>query len=471
MLEKALILAAGEGERLEDLTENKPKPLVSVAGSPLLCRVLKSLKLAGIAEAYIVVGYMGYKIRKTIGHSYAGVRVHYIENQRWREGNLYSLLVSKEVLKEDFILCMADHLFDSRIVKALQSKNPKNSLVLAVDRKTPLPDDTKVLEKNGKIVEIGKSIERSNCVDTGFFLCSPRIFDYAERAAEKGMGELADGVRLAALEGEADVLDISELSGRIPKLRKEMKPYWIDVDTKEDVKRAKEMLVEKLSKSPSDLLACYVHRPIENKIVYHLSGYGITPNQMTVFVNIVAYTVTFLFLTGNLLPASILTFVVGLMDGLDGKLARVKDMTSELGSMEHPFDALYEFSWIAAISIHLSLSAGRLLPVLLGMLIILLTVFYRQCYDRFRMSTGKSLDAYGKFDRIFRRIVGRRNLYNIHIFVAVILGVPLYCLVSILLHAAMTTIVYACRACLHLHTHDKAIQQSGSNNLTSQSTL
>ena len=456
---KALILAAGEGERLESVTKNKPKALALVAGTPLLCRVLRSLKLAGITEAYIVVGYMGHKIRKTIGHRYAGVRVHYIENQRWREGNLYSLLASKELLKENFILCMADHLFDSRIVKALQSMKPTNSQVLAIDRKTSLPDDTKVLEKNGKIVDIGKSIERSNCVDTGFFLCSPKIFHFAERAAEKGMGELADCVRLAALEGEADVLDISELSGHMPKLRKEIKPYWVDVDTKEDVKRAKEMLVEKVSKAPSDLLARYVHRPIENKIVYYLSDYGITPNQMTILVNVVAYAVTFLFLTGHLLSASILTFVVGIMDGLDGKLARVKDMTSKLGSMEHPFDALYEFSWIAAFSIHLSLSTGRLLPVLLGMLIILLIAFYRQCYDRFRMSTGKSLDAYGRFDRIFRRIAGRRNLYNIHIFVAVILGVPLYCLVSIASHAAITAIVYAYRACLHLRAYDKSMGQ------------
>jgi len=72
---------------------------------------------------------------------------------------------------------------------------------------------------------------------------------------------------------------------------------------------------------------------------------------------------------------------------------------------------------------------------------------------------GKSLDAYSRFDKIFRRIAGRRNLYNIHIFVAVILGVPFYCLVSILFHAAITATVYASRACLHLHTYDKAKQQ------------
>lgn len=456
-MHKALILAAGKGERLKGLTRNTPKALIPVAGTPLLHRVLKGLKLSGIDEAYVVIGYMGQKIRKSVGDQYSGVKGHYVQNPRWREGNLYSLLAAKEVLNENFVLCMADHLFDNRIVEALLSKRLEGCLTLAIDRRSPLPGDTRVLENEGKIVDTGKSIEKSNCVDTGFFLCSPKIFDYAERAAEEGKGELADCVRAAALEGEAYVFDISEASGHVAKLRREMKPYWIDVDTEEDIKRAKEILVESSSKSPSDLLACYVHHPIENKIVYHLSDYGITPNQMTILINVGAYITTFLFLTGYLLPASILTFVVGLMDGLDGKLARVKAMESKLGSMEHPFDALYEFSWIAAISAYLSLSTGELLPALLGMFIILLVAFYRQCYDRFRMSTGRSLDTYGGFDRAFRRVAGRRNLYNIHILVAVILGVPFYCLLSIALHAAVTAVVYACRACMHLHAYDKGM--------------
>jgi choline kinase/phosphatidylglycerophosphate synthase len=419
---KALILAAGEGNRLEDLALEKPKPLVPVAGVPLLCRVLKNLKLAGISEAHIVIGYMGQNIKKTICEHFAGVKVRYIENPSWSKGNLYSLLAAKDVLTKNFILCMADHIFDSRIVKALLSVKLTRTLVLAVDRITPQSGDIKVLEQNGRIVDIGKSVEKSNCVDTGFFLCSPRTFRYAEKAAEEGKGELADCIKLAALDGEAEVLDISALSGLVPKHRKEMKPYWIDVDTKEDVKKAEKMLVNYMSKSPSDLLACYVHRPMENKIVYHLSDFGITPNQITIIINVIAYAVDFLFLTGNLLVASILTFVVGLMDGLDGKLARVKAMTSKLGSMEHPFDALYEFSWIVVLSAHISLSSGNLLPVLLGTLIIVLIAFYRQCYDRFRMSTGRSLDTYRRFDRVFRRVAGRRNLYNLHIFLAVILG-------------------------------------------------
>ena len=84
----------------------------------------------------------------------------------------------------------------------------------------------------------------------------------------------------------------------------------IDVDTEEDLRRAKEMIIENASKNPSDALAHYVHKPVENKLVAFISNFDITPNQMTIISNILAYTVTALFLLCHLLPASILTFVV-----------------------------------------------------------------------------------------------------------------------------------------------------------------
>jgi hypothetical protein len=81
--------------------------------------------------------------------------------------------------------------------------------------------------------------------------------------------------------------------------------------------------------------------------------------------------------------------------------------------------------------------------------------FYRACYDRFSIESGKSLDTWGKFDRIFRRIAGRRNLYNIHILVGVLLKKPLLSLFTISFHAVLTAIIYSCRACYALYKMDK----------------
>ncbi|RLI09887.1 hypothetical protein DRO42_03095 [Candidatus Bathyarchaeota archaeon] len=208
-------------------------------------------------------------------------------------------------------------------------------------------------------------------------------------------------------------------------------------------------------KGASDLLAYYVHQPLENRIVRRLVYTPVTPNQLTAITNVAAYCVTALFYLGHLLPASALSFAVGLMDGLDGKLARAKDMTSKLGKMEHALDLLYEFSWLAALALYLNRSTGSPAPLVYCLISVILIAFYRYCYDTFGKTMGTSLDTYGRFERVFRRIAGRRNLYNIHILAAILIGAPEYALMSITVHAALTAAVYAWRTAVHLHAADR----------------
>ena len=247
---------------------------------------------------------------------------------------------------------------------------------------------------------------------------------------------------------------------RSSKMRKEITPWWIDIDTEEDLGKAEKTIIGNASKNPSDALACYVHKPIENKLVSWIANFSITPNELTILVNILAYGVAALFFFGYLLPASILTFVVGIADGLDGKLARVKLKTSKLGSLEHSFDLLFEFSWFIALSWYLFRSTGTNTPLIFCMFIILFIAFYRHVYDQFRRAMGRSLDDSGGFERKFRRIAGRRNLYNIPILVGILL-VPLYSLnaliyslVFIFFHSGITAVVYSLRAMKHMRAVD-----------------
>ena len=213
-------------------------------------------------------------------------------------------------------------------------------------------------------------------------------------------------------------------------------------------------------KGASDLLAYYVHRPLENRIVLRLMNTNITPNQITIMINLLAYVVAALYFFGFLLPGSILSFVVGLMDGVDGKLARAKNQTSKLGKMEHAFDLLFEFTWLISLALYLHRISGDSLPLILSMFSILFISFYRYCYDTFSRTMGTSLDIYGDFEKIFRRIAGRRNLYNIHILIGILLGVPLYSLMSITVHSGLTAIIYAWRTAKHLHASDKETRES-----------
>lgn len=440
---EALVLAAGEGSRLGKLTKRKPKALLRVAGMPLLERILRSLKEAGVQNVWIVVGYKAGMIREEIGENYADLKVQYIEAKRWKKGNLYSLLAAQRIFQQDFLLCMGDHIHDTEIPKSLINSKFEKTLVLAIEKVAE--EDTKVLEQSGKIIDIGKKINGSNIViDTGFFLCSPKIFEYAKEAMQQGGKELADCVRVAAQNGDTQIFDVSGHS-------------WVDIDTRKDLDRAKRLLVEGSQKKrgASDFVAHHVNRPIENAILYHISDWMfITPNRLTIATNVLAWFITYLFFNGHLVLGSLLTFLVGILDGLDGKLARIRGQETRLGRMEHVFDLLFEFSWLIALALFLS-STESLLPLELCMVSLMFIAFYRFCYDQFSRTMKVSLDTYGRFERAFRRIAGRRNIYNVYVFFGVIFGVPLYSLFVILFHSALTAVVYAYRASVHMHAADK----------------
>lgn len=148
----------------------------------------------------------------------------------------------------------------------------------------------------------------------------------------------------------------------------------------------------------------------------------ITPNQLSLGVNVLAYTVTALFASGLLLAASLLSFVVGIADGLDGKLARVTPQVSRAGSLEHAFDMLYEYSWLLALAWAIQRDQGGITPFVLAGVTIAVVAFYRSVYDQYGKHAGHSLDDAGDFERRFRRIAGGRNLYNPWILPAVVAG-------------------------------------------------
>ncbi len=453
---KALIIAAGRGSRLNELTDDRPKALFPVLGRSLIERVILTTKQAGIKEFVIVVGYLGDKIKETLGNGERfGVRINYIENGEWQKGNGVSVLKARELLNENFVLLMSDHIFDVRILKELVDHQIKGSVILAVDRKDPLPGDTRVLEKNGKIVEIGKNIGESNCIDTGIFLCSPRIFDYVEEEIKEDRTELADAIARAAKNEDAEIFDITSINPYISSMRKDINAFWMDIDTKEDIKKAEKLLIENACKGTNDLLATYVNKPIEDFIVKRVANYRITPNQITVLTNIIAYASTILFFKGYLLFASLFLFIVSFMDGVDGKLSRVKISSSRTGKMEHAFDFLFEHSWYIALAFYLSKTFG-LTSIMLATLILLFDGFSQYCQWAFEdAEKGYQLVDYGALERKFRKFDGRKNTYIILILFGILLNVPFYSLIAITSWSFISAGFYCVRAMNHLHMMDR----------------
>jgi len=118
---QALILAAGMGKRLGELTSDRTKCLVPLHGQTLLERMLLQLSSQGIAKVTLVVGYFAEKVRALAGDRFAGMVIEYIENPVYsRTNNIYSLFLAKEVLlQDDTILLESDLILDEAILARL----------------------------------------------------------------------------------------------------------------------------------------------------------------------------------------------------------------------------------------------------------------------------------------------------------------------------------------------------------------
>ena len=220
-IKKCLILAAGNGTRLRPISNHLPKPLVEFQGRPILEHIVSRAQDAGIEEFVIVLGYRGDMIREWFESHWRGrARFTWVENPDYHKSNGISALKARTVLRDNFLLLMADHLFEPETARMMvRQRLAPGEVILGVDpeldRIYDIDDATKVRRRGDRIVDIGKEIEAYDAIDTGMFACTPALFDDLERASidgncslSDGMRRLARGRRLRALEIDAPWHDL-----------------------------------------------------------------------------------------------------------------------------------------------------------------------------------------------------------------------------------------------------------------------
>jgi UDP-N-acetylglucosamine diphosphorylase/glucosamine-1-phosphate N-acetyltransferase len=207
---KAVLLAAGEGVRLQPLTSTRPKHLIKVAGKPILQYCLDAVKKADIDEAIIVTHYMGDAIKAYFGDGSAqGLKISYVE-QKEILGTGNATAVAEPFVDGEFVLIYGDLLFASDAVKrAVQSyKTGKADAVMAV---VPVdkPESYGIIElsdgkKVKRIVEkpaVGKA--PSNLANAGVYVFSTKVFEKLRHVKKsvRGEWELTDALTMLAAEG------------------------------------------------------------------------------------------------------------------------------------------------------------------------------------------------------------------------------------------------------------------------------
>ncbi|WP_457644145.1 NTP transferase domain-containing protein [Persephonella sp.] len=307
---KAVILAAGYGKRMGGDT---PKPLVELYGLPLVEHKIRKL------DGYeIIVVYHDERIKDHIQKRFPRIKLVY--NPYPEKENGYSLYCVKDLIEEgeSFILLMADHYYDEGFYKDISSVNQTTVYVSA---KCYQEDEaTKVKVQGDKVTKIGKGIDDYDYFDTGFFVCSYETIVYAERAVSQ-----REKVKLS------DIMQLLADDGRLSY--KVMDKFWIDIDTKEDLKKAEEFIKRSLIKPTDGIISRSLNRKISTRITPILLRYDfITPNRITVFVSLLGFLTSVLFYFKYYLLAGIMTQIVSIIDGCDGEVARIKNLSSRFGA-------------------------------------------------------------------------------------------------------------------------------------------
>ena len=229
---KGIILAAGDGDRLGSLTAIRPKVLLPVSGKEQLIRYpIEALAAAGISDIAVVVGYLGDSVIEALGNGDDfGVRLQYVYNSDYLGGNAVSVYKAREwVQGEPVVLCMGDHLIDGKIIKRLLDR-PAFDETLCIDctpaSRHDLAEATKVTVDSASHIEnIGKDLVYWDALDTGTFLLTENFFQALHELVQyHGTDvEISDVIRF--LVGQGHHFDTCDVSGC----------FWADVDTKEDL--------------------------------------------------------------------------------------------------------------------------------------------------------------------------------------------------------------------------------------------
>jgi dTDP-glucose pyrophosphorylase len=206
---KAVLLAAGRGTRMRELTNDLPKPMIPVRGKPVLLQIVEGLKAAGIDRFLIVVGYRAEVVEAFFGDGQSlGVRIEYV-TQVVQDGTGRVVDLARDFAASDpFVLSYGDILVNPANYLRLTAPAGDQEAIITVKRNEDVSKGGAVfVNERFELTDLREKPKpgepTSPWYNAGIYTFRPSIFEFTARLqpSPRGEYELTDAIRSLALSG------------------------------------------------------------------------------------------------------------------------------------------------------------------------------------------------------------------------------------------------------------------------------
>jgi choline kinase len=232
---KAIILAAGQGKRLKNVTDI-PKCLLEIQGKKLIQRYLESLERASISEIVLVVGYKKRMVKETVNNIPFSGELKLIENPNYSKGSIFSLWQARRELNTDLILMDADVYFEDKLLQKIVNSTYENCLLIDTSSSNT-GEEMLVYGEGNRIYMLGRGLNTDYDILgewVGFIKIGQREVKYLVNIMNNQIRNKRYNI------GYEDILsDLLRIVDFDYELVDGMK--WVEIDFPEDLKRAKSL--------------------------------------------------------------------------------------------------------------------------------------------------------------------------------------------------------------------------------------
>lgn len=224
-IERAVVLAAGRGTRMRELTADLPKPMIEVRGKPVLQHIVEGLHDAGVRDFLIVVGYHGDTVRNFLGDgSRYDISIQYA-TQTVQDGTGRVVDLARDFVRDTpFVLSYGDILVDSTNYKRVVSLPENVEAIVTVTRGEDVSKGGAVyLNEQMDLVDIREKSTpdrtTSSWYNAGLYAFRSSIFEFTAqlKLSPRGEYELTDAIRALAQSGKK--IKAFELTGEWADVR------------------------------------------------------------------------------------------------------------------------------------------------------------------------------------------------------------------------------------------------------------